>query len=89
MNVNPPKAAPGKNLRNPVSGGARLPVIPFTAFVPADGLCDKGDNLHFNSRSLYEFGLRYFDAFEKFDISANGEGASDPDALKLTEMELL
>ena len=62
---------------------------PLTAFVPADGLCDKGDNLHFNSRSLYEFGLRYFDAFEKFDITANGEGAADPDALKLTEMELL
>ena len=35
------------------------------AFVPATGLTGKADNLHFDAKSLYEFGLRYFDAFEK------------------------
>lgn len=39
--------------------------MPMTCFVPADGLTSKPDNLHFNAKSLYEFGLRYFEAFEK------------------------
>jgi hypothetical protein len=36
-----------------------------TVFVPADGLTGKEDNVHFNAKSLYEFGLRYFESFEK------------------------
>ena len=36
-----------------------------TVFVSAQGLTGKEDNLHFNSKSLYEFGLRYFQAFER------------------------
>lgn len=36
-----------------------------TVFVTAKGLTGKSDNLHFNAVSLYEFGLRYFQAFEK------------------------
>ena len=36
-----------------------------TVFVPADGLAGKEDKLHFDAKALYEFGLRYFDAFEK------------------------
>ena len=38
---------------------------PMTGFVPADGLGANPDNLHFNSKALYEFGIRYFDEFEK------------------------
>ncbi len=33
------------------------------AFVPADNLGCNPDNLHFSSHGLYEFGLRYYDAF--------------------------
>lgn len=39
--------------------------MPMTTFVSAKGLTAKSDNLHFNSKSLHEFGLRYFEAFEK------------------------
>lgn len=37
----------------------------YVGYVPADGLTAKPDQLHFNSASLYEFGLRYFEEFEK------------------------
>ena len=37
----------------------------LTDFVSAEGLTGNPDNLHFNAKSLYEFGIRYFDAFEK------------------------
>ena len=37
----------------------------MTGFVPADGLGGNPDNLHFNAEALYEFGLRYFEEFEK------------------------
>jgi len=33
--------------------------VPHSAFVPADGLTDMGDKLHFDSPSLREFGRRY------------------------------
>ena len=33
--------------------------VPPSAFVPADGLTDMGDKLHFDSPSLREFGRRY------------------------------
>ncbi len=39
--------------------------MPMTCFVPANGLTSNADNLHFNAKSLYEFGLRYFEAFER------------------------
>ena len=38
---------------------------PMTGYVPADGLGGNPDNLHFNAAALYEFGLRYFEEFEK------------------------
>ena len=38
---------------------------PFMGFVPATGLTANPDNLHFNAKSLYEFGLRYFDVYQK------------------------
>ncbi len=34
------------------------------AFVSAEGLGGKADNLHFHSKALHEFGLRYFSAFQ-------------------------
>ena len=37
--------------------------VPDCAFVPADGLTDKGDKLHFNTASLREFGRRYAHAW--------------------------
>lgn len=38
---------------------------PMTGFVSAKGLTPNSDNLHFSASSLYEFGNRYFEAFEK------------------------
>lgn len=38
---------------------------PYMGFVPATGLTANPDNLHFNAKSLYEFGLRYFDVYQK------------------------
>jgi hypothetical protein len=35
-----------------------------SAFASAKGLEDNGDKLHFNAKSLYEFGLRYYEAFK-------------------------
>jgi len=35
-----------------------------TVFVSAEGLSANQDNIHFDSKSLYKFGLRYFKAFE-------------------------
>ena len=37
----------------------------MTGLVSAAGLTSNADKLHFNSPSLYEFGLRYFAQFEK------------------------
>lgn len=34
-------------------------------FATAEGLTSNPDNLHFNAKSLYEFGIRYFNEFEK------------------------
>jgi hypothetical protein len=34
-----------------------------TAFVSSEGLTDKGDRLHFDTRSLHELGRRYADAY--------------------------
>jgi hypothetical protein len=38
--------------------------MPMTAYVSASGLESNPDHLHFNAAALYEFGHRYFDAFE-------------------------
>jgi len=38
---------------------------PMTGFVSAKGLGSNPDKLHFHSKALYEFGLRYFDEFER------------------------
>lgn len=38
-----------------------------TAFVTAEGLTANPDNLHFNSQSLREFGLRYYQEYRKLE----------------------
>ena len=38
-------------------------LIPHSAFVSAEGLTDKGDNLHYDARSLRIFGKRYATAY--------------------------
>ncbi len=60
----------------------------MTGFVSAKGLGANPDNLHFNAKALYEFGLRYFDEFEKF-TRENSVTAHFEDDSKRTEMELL
>lgn len=40
---------------------------PLTAFVSAKGLKTKGDNLHFDTKSLMTFGERYYSAFSKIE----------------------
>lgn len=40
---------------------------PNMAFVSARGLTHRGDDLHFDAKSLREFGLRYYDAFRKME----------------------
>ena len=58
------------------------------SFVPATGLRDKGDKLHFSSASLREFGLRYFEAFKKANtILKKGENGTYTD--QMTEIERL
>ena len=37
----------------------------YSALVSAEGLTANADQLHFNAKSLYEFGIRYFEQFEK------------------------
>jgi hypothetical protein len=57
--------APWDEAKSMVDAAHRqLPVtVPRTAFVSSEGLTDKGDRLHFDSRSLREFGRRYADAY--------------------------
>ena len=64
---------------------------PMTGFVSAEGLGPKkGDNLHFNTTALYEFGLRYFEEFEKLrDPSKIFEEKPHPDNAIRSAMELL
>lgn len=40
---------------------------PFCTFVPSTGLTCNPDNIHFNSKSLEELGLRYFAAYQKLE----------------------
>ena len=63
---------------------------PMTGFVSAEGLTSNPDNLHFNSKSLREFGIRYYKEFEKYeDKNKVFEEKSDMDSAIRSEMELL
>lgn len=62
----------------------------MTGFVSASGLGGNPDNLHFNAQALYNFGLRYFDAFEKVrDPNKVFEEKPGVDEAIRTEIELL
>lgn len=61
-----------------------------TAFVPADGLSANPDNLHFNAKSLLEFGLRYHEAYQKLEPSCEIPQEQGLEYGKIkSEMELL
>lgn len=63
---------------------------PMVGYVSAKGLGANPDNLHFNSQALYQFGLRYFDEFEKFKRSnIKMNEIYHEDNMNRTEMELL
>ncbi|MBR2370496.1 MAG: sialate O-acetylesterase [Clostridia bacterium] len=63
---------------------------PYTAFVSAVGLTPKGDNLHFNHKSLQEFGLRYYAAFKTLeDKTRVFDEENKEDDTKRSEMEAL
>ena len=57
------------------------------AFVPATGLGSNPDLLHFSAGALYEFGQRYFDAYEAMP-KATPAAAPDSDTVR-REIELL
>ena len=57
-------------------------------FVSAKGLGANPDNLHFNAKSLYEFGIRYFEEFEKFDKKDESKLNLENDS-KRSEIEAL
>ena len=89
-----PKRSPGGVLDNYAEVNRAFREIAdenaLIGFASAEGLGDRGDNLHFSSPALYEFGLRYLDAFEKIstDTTENSENRSTGEP-KFTEMELL
>ena len=63
---------------------------PMTGFASAEGLTSNSDHLHFNAESLYEFGLRYFDAFERLGgIGDQTHDAGQKEDLIRTKLELL
>ena len=60
----------------------------YTGVASSKGLTSNPDNLHFNAKSLYEFGLRYFAEFEKLCDSDRVLEEKDDDVHR-TDMELL
>ena len=56
------------------------------AYVPSRGLKPNPDNLHFSAESLYEFGIRYLEAYGSVGYKA--ETSADTSAYR-TEIELL
>ena len=65
-------------------------ITPRAAFASAEGLTSNPDNLHFDRRSLAEFGLRYYAAFKTVEDKDRifDEKSKMDDAVR-TEMELL
>lgn len=59
----------------------------YIGYVSADGLTANPDNLHFNAKSLREFGIRYFEKFKEMNkiITKNSEKFD----AKLSAIELL
>ena len=62
----------------------------MVGFASAKGLTSNPDNLHFNAQSLYDFGLRYFEEFEKLNKQTDTvEKNNLKEDLLRSEMELL
>ena len=62
----------------------------MTGFVPAEGLTANPDSLHFNAASLYEFGLRYFEAWKSLRADLKQPcGIDIPADIQRSNMELL
>jgi len=62
----------------------------MVGFASAKGLTSNPDNLHFNAHSLYDFGLRYFEAFEKLNNQTDPARRNNvKDDILRSEMELL
>lgn len=63
---------------------------PLMGYVSAEGLTPNPDNLHFSAKSLHEFGLRYFEEFEKHrDPNKVFEEKPNPDDALRTELDAL
>lgn len=63
---------------------------PMTGFVPANGLKSKPDMLHFDTASLIEFGLRYYEVFKlKENKNKIFTEKKDMDFARRREMEKL
>lgn len=60
----------------------------MVGFASAKGLTSNPDHLHFNAQSLYEFGIRYFEAFETLNKRTDTVSNIKEDVLR-SEMELL
>ena len=64
--------------------------MPVTGFASAKGLTSNPDFLHFNAKSLYEFGHRYFEEFDRLrDRNKVFEEKPGMDDAVRTAMELL
>ncbi len=46
-------------------------------FVSAEGLGANGDNLHFNSKALREFGLRYYEGYKRIALGISAAGGAE------------
>lgn len=57
-------------------------------FASAKGLTSNPDNLHFDAASLYEFGIRYFNVFDQFNVIRTCSTDVKEDTIR-SEMELL
>ena len=62
--------------------------FPNTIFVSAKGLTSNPDNLHFNHKSLMEFGIRYYSAFKAVENKDLTDTITTDDTIR-TEMEKL
>ena len=61
----------------------------MTGFVPAEGLTSNPDNLHFNAKSLREFGVRYYNEFMKLEDRNKVFAEKAMDGFVRTALELL
>ena len=64
--------------------------MPMTGYVPANGLLPNHDNLHFSAGALREFGVRYYQEFQKLeDKNKVFAEKSTPDNAIRTELDIL